>query len=155
MHPPEPRSGANVVAWVGVADELDLFVARNILRQTSQQLGLETQATQELAIVVSELCSNILKHATKGWVRYSTYTHPSHGLSFCIEAGDDGQPFKNFEMALLDGYDDDGPVDPVLIAKRRGTATGLGAIQRFSSEVAWRPTSDGKIVEVIRYLHRR
>lgn len=151
--PPEPRSGADVVAWFRVADELDLFVARNGLRHIAQGLGFEARAIHELVIVVSELCSNILKYAVRGWIRYSTYMHPRHGLSLCIEAGDRGRPFRDFEMARLDGCDDDGPVDPVLIAKRRGTATGLGAVQRFSNELLYKPTSDGKIIEVTRYLH--
>ena len=127
-------------------------MARNGVKQVAQSFGFGPRAINELAIVVSELCSNILKHAERGWIQYSKSINPVYGHALCIEAGDRGRPFKNFDMARLDGCDDDGPVDPLLIAKRRGTATGLGAIQRFSNELVLRPTVDGKIVEV-RYVH--
>ncbi len=155
LQPPAPKGGAEVVAWFRIKDDLDLYVARGSLKQIAVGLGFELRAAQELAIVASELCSNILKHAGKGWIRYSTYTHPVHELTLCIEAGDNGRPFRNFEIARLDGHDDQGPVDPLLFAKRRGNATGLGAVQRFSNEVVCTPTDDGKIIEVTRYRQAR
>jgi anti-sigma regulatory factor (Ser/Thr protein kinase) len=151
LNPPDP----DVLAWFRVAEDLDVFAARNGVRQVAHGLGFESRAVQELAIVVSELSSNILKHARRGWIRYSAPTHPLRGRLLRIEAGDNGPPFRDFAMAQLDGYDDQGRVDPFTIRQRRGIARGLGAVQRFSHGIQCRTEGTGKIIEVVRYVRDR
>jgi anti-sigma regulatory factor (Ser/Thr protein kinase) len=153
--PPTNLEDADVLAWFRVADELDVFVARNGVRQVAQRLGFESRAAQELAILTSELCSNILKHARRGWIRYSASIHPVRGQFLRIEAGDNGPPFRDFGLAQRDGYDDQGRIDPLTIRARKGIAAGLGAVQRFSHELCCRSEGSGKIIEAVRYVRER
>lgn len=153
--PPLSSEDPDVLSWFRVAEDLDVFAARNGVRQVAQGLGFEPRAIQELAIVVSELASNILKHAGRGWIRFSAPSDPVRGRVLRIEAGDNGPPFRDFAMAQLDGYDDRGKVDPFTIRNRRGIAMGLGAVQRFSHEVRCISEGTGKIIEVIRYVGGR
>jgi len=44
-----------------VREELDVFEARRMARRLALELGFAMQASEELAIAVSELASNIIK----------------------------------------------------------------------------------------------
>ena len=69
-------------------------------------------------------------------------------------AEDEGPPFHDFALAMRDGYDDRGPIDPCASFRRRGLGAGLGAVARFSDEMGLEPLERGKRVWVIRYVDR-
>ena len=65
-------------------------------------------------------------------------------------------PLLHQAMAIQDGYDDRGPLDPAKLFKRRGIGGGLGAVIRFTDSFRCEPAEDGsgKTVIVIRYRKR-
>ena len=69
-------------------------------------------------------------------------------------ARDFGRPFHDLKMALRDGYDDRGPIDPMHMLRRGGIGGGLGAVIRLSHSFRVDTLPDGKEIEVVRYLKR-
>jgi anti-sigma regulatory factor (Ser/Thr protein kinase) len=117
-------------------------------------LGFASLACNELAIVTSELASNILKYGVRGSVAADPLDDPG-ASGILIVARDFGPPFRDLAMALQDGCDDRGPIDPIRMLHRRGIGGGLGAIVRLTHSFRVNPLDDGKAIEVRRYVNRR
>lgn len=137
-----------------VREAIDLFVARHAAREMGAQLGFRQGDCQELAIVVSELTSNILKYGVRGSITIEKTSSVAHGLGIMILAHDQGPPFHDLGLAVRDGYDDRGPIDPATLLKRGGLGTGLGAVIRLTDSFGVEPLSPGKIIRVVRYRSR-
>jgi anti-sigma regulatory factor (Ser/Thr protein kinase) len=137
-----------------IKDRLDLFQLQRATKQFASQLGFDRRACEELAIVASELSSNVLKYGKSGTLELSEMMDAA-GKAMVIAARDAGPPFRNLETALKDGHDDNGPIDPATLASRGGLGTGLGAVVRLSHDFRVEPEPTGKRVVAIRYLHRK
>jgi anti-sigma regulatory factor (Ser/Thr protein kinase) len=134
-----------------VRDGSDTYGARHAVKSLGQQIGFSRRACDELAIVVSELCSNILKYGVHGSIRMEAL-NDQRGMM--IVARDFGPPFHDLSLALKDGFDDRGPIDPMHMMKRGGIGGGLGAVVRFSHSFRVESLPNGKAIEVVRYLDR-
>jgi len=139
---------------VAVTSELDVVTARRETRVVASLLGFGRIAVAELVIVTSELAWNIVKHAERGDVSLSV-VDSARGRALRIAARDTGRPFHDFRTAVEDGNDDRGPIDPLVLWKRRGIGGGLGAVGRFTDELWCEPDAAGKRVIAVRYLSRR
>ncbi len=120
------------------------------------EVGFARRECAELAIVTSELTSNILKYGVRGSIEFDQ-VQDERGEGLAIVAVDCGPPFKNLELALQDGFSDDGPIDPGAFLKRQGIGGGLGAIVRLTHSFAVEPMDGGKRIHVVRYrapVHR-
>jgi anti-sigma regulatory factor (Ser/Thr protein kinase) len=138
-----------------VRDLIDAYGARRLLREVARQIGFDKSACQELEIVVSELCSNIVKYGTSGSIELEAVRDPQAGVGIAIVAADTGPPFRNLELALRDGYDDTGPIDPLVLLKRRGLGAGLGAVLRLTDTFQVdQEEPGGKRICVRRYVKR-
>ena len=135
-----------------IRDRTDVYGARHMLKTVAHGIGFGRRECEELAIVVSELASNILKYGVRGSIRIEAIADPADGIM--IVARDYGPPFHDLEMALKDGYDDRGPIDPGLLMKRGGIGAGLGAITRLTHSFRVDQLADGKSIEVVRYRRR-
>lgn len=124
------------------------------MRDLAATLGFQSSDGQELAIVVSELVSNILKYGVRGSVTFEPVEGPKHGAGILIVARDDGPPFHDLQLALRDGFNDRGPIDPVALFKRSGIGAGMGAIVRLTDEFQLNPGPNGKEIRVTRYRSR-
>lgn len=133
---------------------LDVYGPRKTLEQVCQELGFARSARQELAIVVSELCSNIVKYGLRGSVEIEKVNDPTYGAGVAIVARDAGPPFHDFQMALSDGCDDRGPIDPGTLMKRGGLGIGLGAVVRLTDSIDLEQGPSGKAIRVCRYVRR-
>jgi anti-sigma regulatory factor (Ser/Thr protein kinase) len=140
------------VSSMRVDHHADVYVAQQLTRRGAQATGFSPTACAELMIVASELASNILKYGRRGTLEIESIHHPQRGPGLRLRATDEGPPFKNFETALRDGFNDDGPVDPAALIARRGTASGLGAVQRLTDELTWEALEVGKAVIAVRYV---
>jgi len=131
----------------------DVVVAGSQGRRFAVRHGFDVRRATELAIVVSELASNIVKHGVRGEIRliWSPETPPQGEIA--IEAHDAGPPIHDLQMAMTDGYDDRGPIDPALILRRGGLGTGLGAIARLADRLEYRQEKAGKVLTA-RFLLR-
>jgi anti-sigma regulatory factor (Ser/Thr protein kinase) len=117
-------------------------------------LGFSGRESGELAIVASELTSNILKYGIRGSIEIEAFADDK-GSGIAIIARDYGPAFRDLKTALLDGHDDAGPIDPLHMLRRKGIGGGLGAVLRLTDSFRVEPEPDGKRVHVVRYLPRR
>jgi anti-sigma regulatory factor (Ser/Thr protein kinase) len=134
-----------------VRDFVDVLHVQRMTKSFAASLGFPSRACSELAIVASELSSNILKYGVTGSIELIA-VNDAAGAGICLIAHDMGPPFRNLEQALQDGWDDNGPIDPLRILNRKGMGGGLGAVVRLSDRVQVEPEPGGKRVLVLRYL---
>jgi anti-sigma regulatory factor (Ser/Thr protein kinase) len=124
----------------------DVVVAGSQGRRLALRYGFDLKRATEIAIVVSELASNIVKHGVRGEIRLIWSPEvPPHG-EIAVEAHDVGPPIHDLQLAMTDGYDDRGPIDPALILRRGGLGTGLGAVARLADRVEYREEAGGKVL---------
>jgi len=135
-----------------VEREGDTFMVQSAARLFAARIGFPHLAATEIAIVASELTSNVLKYGVRGSLVLERIESPAPGVR--VTAFDEGPPFANFEIALRDGSDDQGPLSPAAYGRRRGIGRGLGAVSRMSDACGWSPEPRGKRVWAVRYLQR-
>jgi len=142
------------VVILAVREEIDVFTARRRTGEFAEAMGFGRVAVSELVIASSELAWNIVKYTPGGDITLSSVERDGD-LALEIAARDTGPPFRNFRAATVDGNDDQGPIDPVALWKRRGIGGGLGAVLRFTDELVCRSVEGGKVVVAVRYLSRQ
>jgi anti-sigma regulatory factor (Ser/Thr protein kinase) len=125
-----------------IRDRNDVVVASSQAGRLGREVGLHPRRAKELAIVVSELASNIVKHGIEGEI-VLTFHSPKE---ITVEARDIGPPIRDFQLATTDGCDDRGPIDPASILSRGGLGTGLGAVVRLADRVEYREEGGGKTI---------
>jgi anti-sigma regulatory factor (Ser/Thr protein kinase) len=104
---------------MAIEDSSQTAEARRIARKMALEIGFDASDGERVAIAVTEACTNLLKHATRGEVLLSVT--PDAPLELEILALDKGPGIANLEKCLRDGY------------STGGTAgQGLGAITRLS-----------------------
>jgi anti-sigma regulatory factor (Ser/Thr protein kinase) len=135
-----------------VREPLDVHAPRQAVQALGLRLGFPGNARQELAIVVSELASNIVKYGVRGSIEIESLIDPEKGVGIVIVACDVGPAFHDFWMAMQDGCDDRGPIDPAHLLKRGGLGIGLGAVVRLTDSLHVEQRSDGKQIRVVKYL---
>jgi len=129
----------------------DVLIARKRAQELGVQFGLGGRRATELAIAVSELATNIVKYGIHGEV--GLILDPDAGVrgGIRVVARDIGPPIRNLEVALQDGCDDTGPIDPALVLRRGGLGTGLGAVLRFADLFEYQQGETGKAITVTFY----
>ena len=137
-----------------IKESIDVFAPRRAVRTVAAEFGLPRDACAELAIVVSELCSNILKYGKRGSVEMEAVYEEGRLKGIAVMARDEGPPFADVAMALRDGYNDRGPVDPGTLLTRGGIGTGLGAVLRLTDSFRVDPDPRGKVIRVERWAKR-
>jgi anti-sigma regulatory factor (Ser/Thr protein kinase) len=115
-------------------------------RRLARSFGLATKRAGELAIVVSELASNIVKHGIRGEIVITHDRQAPPSGEIRVDARDVGPPIRDLKLAMTDGYDDRGPIDPALFLRRGGLGTGLGAVARLADRVEYCEEEGGKTV---------
>jgi anti-sigma regulatory factor (Ser/Thr protein kinase) len=98
--------------------------ARRAARDMALELGMDEGGAEHVAIVVTEACTNLLKHASGGQVLLQTTTEESDASPFLeLLAVDQGPGMSNLDQCLRDGY-----------SSGSSLGQGLGAIQRMSKQ---------------------
>jgi len=126
----------------------DAVVLAPQARRLALQFGLGAKRAAEIAIVVSELATNIVKHGIRGEITLILDDDAPPRGEMTVIARDVGPPIRDLEMATTDHYDDRGPIDPALILKRGGLGTGLGAVLRLSDRFEYQELEVGKEIKV-------
>jgi anti-sigma regulatory factor (Ser/Thr protein kinase) len=137
-----------------VHGELDVFAARREAQLLAAQLSFDAIACGEIAIAVSELATNILKHASHGEIVLEAVSDAERGNGVRVVAIDPGPPFRDLSVAMLDGHGDGGRLLPEHFAGRKGIASGLGAVTRFMDSFECITEADGKRITAVRYQRR-
>jgi anti-sigma regulatory factor (Ser/Thr protein kinase) len=98
--------------------------ARRTAREMALALGMGETGAEHVAIVTTEACTNLLKHAGGGNILLQVAGDDAEGVPFLeLLAVDQGPGMANLDACLRDGYS---------TASRPGQ--GLGAIQRMSKQ---------------------
>jgi anti-sigma regulatory factor (Ser/Thr protein kinase) len=151
MKPFSPCEGEYRVV---VREAIDLFTARWTAQRIAGSIGFPSLARQEIAIVVSELGTNILKYGHRGHIAMRSIEETILGRGIEIVAEDEGPLLADLDMALRDGHCERGPIDPIDQPRRGGIGAGLGAVVRFSDTFEYIPAMPRKAFRVVRYLRR-
>src|SRR5262245_32464724 len=106
------------MATFPVRETLDVYEPRRAIQAIAERLGFSRSDCRELAIVVSELASNIIKYGVSGTITIEGVCDPQCGLGVSVVAQDVGPPFHDLTLAVRDGYDDRGPIDPATLLRR-------------------------------------
>lgn len=126
----------------------DVLIVRKRAQELGVQFGLGSKRSTELAIAVSELATNIVKYGIHGEVVVILDQDAGVRGGIRVVARDVGPPIRNLEVALQDGCDDTGPIDPTLVLRRGGLGTGLGAVLRFANLFEYQQGENGKAIIV-------
>jgi anti-sigma regulatory factor (Ser/Thr protein kinase) len=126
----------------------DVLIVRKRAQELGVQFGLGGKRSTELAIAVSELATNIVKYGIHGEVVVILDQDTGVRGGIRVIARDVGPPIRNLEVALQDGCDDTGPIDPTLVLRRGGLGTGLGAVLRFADLFEYQQGETGKAIIV-------
>lgn len=138
---------------IPILSEASVYEARALARQEASRLGFEARVAGELVLVVSELSTNISRHAGRGELRLQRVDDDERGVGLEVGAIDEGPPIASFAAALVDGWSHGAPLDPVRQLRYPGLGAGLGAVQRFSDELHYEPLAVGKQIRAVRFVH--
>lgn len=105
---------------IAIEESSQTAEARRIARHLALGIDLDDNVAERVAIVVTEACTNVLKHAERGEVLISVTPNPPFELE--VLALDRGPGISNLELCLRDGY-----------STRSSPGEGLGAIRRLSN----------------------
>ncbi|MFL6708973.1 MAG: ATP-binding protein [Massilia sp.] len=117
---------------IAITHASDIAQARRAGQALAQQLGFDETRAGQLALLISEAATNIIKHAGEGRVFLSEVVDGERrGVD--VLASDAGPGIGNLSLALRDGV------------STTGTAgTGLGAMRRLANEFdAYAPRGKG------------
>jgi len=113
-------------------------------RRLARLFGLSARRAAEVAIVASELATNIAKHGIRGDLTIVLDDDVKTRGALILIARDIGPPIRDLQQAMTDGSDDTGPIDPSLLLGRGGLGTGLGAVLRLSDDFDYHELPEGK-----------
>src|SRR5713226_5802726 len=107
---------------ISISDVGDLGTARLAARSMSTAIGFDERSVEEIALVVSELATNLVKHATDGILRLQR-TEEAGRPGIQIDSEDQGPGISNVEQAIADNFSTSGSL-----------GCGLGAVNRLMDE---------------------
>src|SRR5713226_8505963 len=121
---------------IPISDVGDLGAARGAARSMSTAIGFDERVVEEIAIVVSELATNLVKHAKDGILRLRRAEEDGR-TGIQIDSEDQGPGIPNVEQAIADNFSTSGSL-----------GCGLGAVNRLMDEfdVTSRPGAGTRIV---------
>lgn len=98
--------------------------ARRTAREMALDLGMDEGGAEHVAIVATEACTNLLKHAGHGQLLLQSVAECDHPLPLLeLLAVDQGPGMSNLDQCLRDGY-----------STGSSPGQGLGAIRRMSKQ---------------------
>jgi len=123
---------------IRVEADYDIGKARRAVVNFSQELGMSARNLSNIAIITTELATNLVRYANAGGVvHYSS--SPENGLFLQIR--DDGPGIPDVENALMNGVSSNGSL-----------GCGLGAVQRLADHFSIKTGEQGTEIIVYKYL---
>ncbi|MCP1198579.1 ATP-binding protein [Notoacmeibacter sp. MSK16QG-6] len=107
-----------------VEDESQIGAVRRASLAAAKSVELTDDDMDRLAIIVTEACTNLIRHAKNGEVLIGAETGGKGGC-VTIVALDGGPGITNVEAAMVDGF-------TTADSKPRGIGGGLGSMQRMA-----------------------
>jgi anti-sigma regulatory factor (Ser/Thr protein kinase)/serine/threonine protein phosphatase PrpC len=122
---------------LGIHTFPDVLRAAQSASRFSDSLGFSRAECEEIALVTTELSTNLLKHATGGTLRFCRIEAPGR-VGIEIESDDTGPGIPDLEQAIADGYSTAGSL-----------GTGLGTVNRFMDELAASSGSEARGLRLV------
>jgi anti-sigma regulatory factor (Ser/Thr protein kinase) len=116
---------------VRVSCSPEIRKAEDCARHVAAELGFSARDCDEITLVIAELGSNLLKHASGGELRLES-AEIGGRMGLRVESLDRGPGFTDFELATTDGYSSVGSL-----------GTGLGTVNRLMDELEYHPLPGG------------
>jgi len=116
---------------VAVDGSAEVKRASDEARNFAAALGFTSVASEEIALAVTELASNLVKHAERGKIVLSALESGGRG-GMQIISEDNGPGIPDVERAMTDGYSTNGSL-----------GAGLGAINRLMDALEFSPLPAG------------
>lgn len=107
---------------VEVSQSSDIATVRQAAKALAGAQGLDATEREEVAIVVSELASNLLKHSGQGRLTLTPLRDGGRS-GIQIESADNGPGIEDVEQAMIDGFSTVGSL-----------GCGLGVVNRLMDE---------------------
>ena len=104
-----------------VADSSEVGEVRRFALRAAEQLGFNETRAGEVAIVATELATNLMRHAGGGVIIGRVYQNGGGGTLELLSL-DKGPGIRDVSLAMQDGYS----------TSSGGSGTGLGAMSRLS-----------------------
>jgi anti-sigma regulatory factor (Ser/Thr protein kinase)/serine/threonine protein phosphatase PrpC len=120
-----PKAPSLVTIAITAAAEIQR--ASKKAREFSGLIGFAPTECEEIALAVTELASNLTKHAGGGEIRLLVIEGDGR-VGIQIESEDNGPGISDVERAVTDGYSTAGSL-----------GTGLGTVNRLMDELEFRP----------------
>lgn len=122
----------------------DIARAGDRVRQLAELIGFTRGEIEEIVLAVSELASNLVRHAGGGLISLSTL-QAGERAGVQIESADNGPGITDIERALTDGFSTAG-----------GLGNGLGTVNRLMDRLDFhQPTARGLRIVCQRWVRPR
>lgn len=116
---------------IPIDNEADIGICRRKGVSLAKQMGFDEVKSGEIAILISELVTNVLKHGGgRGKIVICQMEDNENKKAIEVWCCDSGNGIPNFQKALQDGY-----------TGKNSLGIGLGAIRRLSDELEINPMS--------------
>lgn len=119
---------------IPVSGPADVEVACRVAAGFAGESGFSTREIGELVLIVSELGTNLLRHAENGTLTIERGINDGQGYAVVVSQ-DGGPGIRDIEAAMQDGQ-----------GKAGGMGAGLGAVQRLSDTLHITSTTSGTTV---------
>jgi anti-sigma regulatory factor (Ser/Thr protein kinase) len=108
---------------IAVKEQSQIAEARRVARKIAGDIGLDADRQEQVAIVVTEACTNIVKYAGGGEILVNTPRAEAGDAELEVLAIDRGPGMRNLARCLRDGY-----------TTGSSPGHGLGTIVRLSAD---------------------
>jgi len=119
-----------------IAESSQVAAVRRQAVQLGREAGLNTEALDRAALIVTEAGTNLMRHARAGKIMALKTPRPAGGEALSIVAVDSGPGIASVERAMEDGFSTAGD----------GMGTGLGAIKRQSDRLDIYSDNEGTVL---------
>ena len=109
--------------FIPVADPSHVAEARRLVRDLAHTIGLPRDRNDQVAIVVTELATNLVKHGGGGHI-HASHFDDAEGTGLELLALDRGKGMTDVQRCVRDGYSTAG-----------SPGNGLGAIERLADSL--------------------
>lgn len=123
---PKSKGGSSAAPkgeLVFLSSDSEVIVVRRSGKELASSLGFDDKAAEMIAIVCSELGTNLVKHAGKGTLRIEPIKEGGR-VGILIESKDKGPGIRDAEGAIADGFSTAGSL-----------GYGLGTVNRIMDEL--------------------
>lgn len=127
----------NHILYLQIENESDVGVCRRKAVGLAKKIGFDDIKTGEVAIVVTELVTNVIKHGgRKGKILVCQLENEKRQKAIEIWCCDMGNGITDFNQSVTDGY-----------TRQNTLGIGLGTVRRFSDELEVNPKAIEHLID--------